>query len=448
MPLTKDLVKKVLNGAKKKSDEAEVYASSTKQLKIDVMDQRPESVDNVTEGGLSLRVIKDKKPGFAYTADFDEHSLELLVDQAVENSKSGQTDEYAAFPAPKKQATVLKLVEPNVETTKLIDKLKLAIAIETFARSFDCRVKKTEKISYLDSVSSIFIANSKGIDVHYEKTVCGAFADIIAEENGMMESGSWNKFAVNFNDLDPKYIGEEAARRAVMMLGAKQEKSGRAPVILSPYAGSILISAIFPALSAEYVQKGKSLFISAMDKLVASPKLNLFDSGILAGGTGSAPYDDEGTPTQETSIIKDGILCTYLHDSYTAKKGKKTSTANAFRTSFMSQPSIQPTNLYVKPGSSSKDEIVSGISKGFLVTSIMGAHTINPITGDFSVGFSGFFIDNGTISKPVRGMTLAGNMLDVLSHIEDVGSDLTFFQHGGSIGSPSVLIRSLSVSGI
>jgi PmbA protein len=167
----------------------------------------------------------------------------------------------------------------------------------------------------------------------------------------------------------------------------------------------------------------------------------------LPGGTASAPYDDEGTPTGETAVIKNGILRTYLHDSYTAKKGKKTSTANAFRSSYMSQPSIQPTNLYVRPGSVTKDEILSGVSKGFLVTSIMGAHTINPITGDFSVGFSGFFIDNGRISKPVRGMTLAGNMLDVLSHIEDVGSDLAFFQHGGSIGSPSILIRSLSVSG-
>jgi PmbA protein len=447
MPLTKDLVKKLLNNAKKKSDEAEVYAATTKQLKIDVMGQKPESVDNITEGGLSLRIIKDKRPGFAYTADLDEHSLELLVEQAVENSKSAQPDEYAAFPSPKKQPAILKLVEPNIEGTKLSDKLEFALHLEGYARSFDNRVKKTEKVSYFDSVSSTFIANSKGVDVHYEKAVCGAFADIIAEENGMMESGSWNKFAVNFNDLDPKYIGEEAAKRAVMMLGAKQEKSGRAPVILSPYAGSILISAIFPALSAEFVQKGKSLFVSAMDKSIASPKLSLIDSGILPGGTASAPYDDEGTPTGETAVIKNGILRTYLHDSYTAKKGKKTSTANAFRSSYMSQPSIQPTNLYVRPGSVTKDEILSGVSKGFLVTSIMGAHTINPITGDFSVGFSGFFIDNGRISKPVRGMTLAGNMLDVLSHIEDVGSDLAFFQHGGSIGSPSILIRSLSVSG-
>jgi len=448
MPLTKDLVKKVLNNAKKKSDEAEVYASSTRQLKIDVMEHKPESVDNVTEGGLSLRIIKDRKPGFAYTADFDENSLELLVDQAVENSKSAQPDEFASFPSPKKQTTILKLVEPDIEAAKLADKLKLAIDIEDFARSFDGRVKKTEKVSYFDSVSSTIIANSRGIDIHYEKAVCGAFADIIAEENGMMESGSWNKFALNFKDLDPKYIGEEAASRAVMMLGAEQEKSGRAPVVLSPYAGSILISAIFPALSAEFAQKGKSLFISAMDKPIASPKLSLIDSGILAGGTASAPYDDEGTPTQETSIIKDGILRTYLHDSYTAKKSKKTSTANAFRSSYMSQPSIQPTNLYVKPGPISNDEIVSRVSKGFLIISIMGAHTINPVTGDFSVGFSGFFIDNGKISRPVRGMTLAGNMLDVLGHIEELGSDLMFFQQSGNIGSPSILIRSLSVSGI
>lgn len=448
MLITKDLAKNILKNAKKKADEAEVYIGSRRELRIDVINRKIESMDNVEEGGVSLRIIKDKKAGFAYSADLDEHAIETMIDQAVENSKSSMPDENIGFPAPKVQAASIDLVDNDIIETKIEDKLKLALETEKAAYSFDKRVKKTEKISYSDSISTTVIANSKGINIQYEKAVCGAFADVIAEENGVMEGGSWFKFSMAYKDLDPKYIGEEAAKRAMMMLGAKQEKSGRSQVLLSPFAGSILVSAISPALFAESVQKGKSLFVNAMDKRVASIKLNLIDSGILRQGTSSVPYDDEGVPTGETIIIKDGNLKSFLYDSYTAKKSGKSSTANSFRSSFKSQPEIQPTNLYVKPGFKTQDEIMSSISKGFLVTNIMGAHTINPISGDFSIGFSGFLIERGKISRPVRGMTIAGNILDVFGHIEEIGSDLMFFPHNGSVGAPTLLILSLSVSGI
>jgi PmbA protein len=292
------------------------------------------------------------------------------------------------------------------------------------------------------------IANSKGVDVIYKKAVCGAVADVIAKEDELMESGMWLKFSTRFKDLDARYVGEEAAKRAVIMLGAKPEKSGRAPVVLSPFASSTLLSAISPALSAESAQKGKSLFANAIDKRVASMKLNLVDSGILKDGLSSVPYDDEGVPSRETVIIKDGDLRSFIHDSYTAKRGKTSSTANSSRASYMSQPGIQPTNLFIKPGLKTQDEMINAMSKGFLVKNIMGAHTINPISGDFSIGFSGFLIENGKISRPVRSMTIAGNILDVFNHIEEVGSDIMFFPHSGNIGSPSILIANLSVSGI
>jgi PmbA protein len=448
MPITKDLAKSILQKVRSKADEAEVYASSSKQLKIDVINRKLESIDNITEGGLALRVIKNKRMGFAYTADMDEHSLEILIEQALANSESSQPDENIGFPEPKTQTRSITLVEGDIRNARLEDKIKLAVEIEKAAYSFDKRIRKSEKISYMDSISTTVIANSKGVNVQYEKAVCGASAEVIAEDGGLMETGSWLKFSTAFKDLDARYIGEEAAKRAALMLGAKQEKSGRAPILLSPYAGSILISAIAPALSAENVQRGKSIFTNAIDKRIASHKFNLIDCGILKGGTSSVPYDDEGVPTRETSIIENGILKTFLHNAYTAKKSKASPTANSFRSSFNSQPEINPTNLYVCPGSKTQEEILSGMSIGMLVTSIMGAHTINTISGDFSIGFSGFLIENGKISRPVRGMTIAGNIFDILNHTDEIGSDLMFFPHGGSIGAPSILVFGLSVSGI
>jgi len=448
MLITKDLAKSILQKAKAVSDEAEVYLNTREHLNIDVLDQKIESVDNVTDGGIALRLIKDKKLGFAYTADFDEYSVETLIAQALDNSKSSAPDENIGFPGSAPQTVSMNLVEPDIAGTGLDQKEKFALEMESAAHSYDNRIKITQKISYTDSLSTTVIANSKGVDVMYKKAICGAFADVIAEENELMESGMWLKFSTRFKDLDARYIGEEAAKRAALMLGAKPEKSGRAPVVLSPFVFSALLSAISPALSAESVQKGKSVFIGGIDKRVASIKLNLTDSGILKDGVSSVPYDDEGVPTRETVIIKDGTLRSFLHDTYTAKKGRSTSTANSSRSSFMAQPGIQPTNLYIKPGLKTSDEMINAISKGFLVKNIMGAHTINPISGDFSIGFSGFLIENGKISRPVRGMTIAGNILDVFNHIEEIGSDIMFFPHSGNIGSPSILIANLSVSGV
>ena len=447
MPVKTELARNVLKKAKTVSDEAEVYLNTSRQLKIDVLNGKIESIDNVTEGGVALRLIKNKRMGFAYTADFAEDAADDLVEAAVNNMQDSPVDELMSFPEPKSQGKKMSLVDEAIDSTKLADKKTLALEIEKAAYAYDPRVKKGEKISYQDTYSETAIANSKGVNVYYDKAVCGAFAEVIAQKDNLMETGSWFKYSAKIKDIDPAYIGREAAKRAVEMLGAVVAKSGKAPIVLTPYAGAIILSAISTALSAEFVQKGKSVFKNALSKPVGSSRLNIMDSGLLDGGISSAPYDDEGTPARETVIVSGGILKSYLYDNYTALKGKVPSTGNAVRSSFKSPPDISPTNLYFAAGSKPQEELMSGISKGFLVHTIMGAHTINPISGDFSIGFAGFLIENGKLSIPVRGMTIAGNLLEVLSNIDDIGSDLMFFPQSGNIGSPSLLLSNLSVSG-
>lgn len=447
MPVTIDLAREILQKAKSLSDEAEVYIHLKKQLKIDVLNQKIESMDDVSDGGLSVRLIKNNRMGFAYTADFDESALDLAVSQAANNMGIFPADVELGFPGPAKQSKNIELVDKDIVQAKLEDKVQLAMNAERAAYALDKRVKKSEKVFYEDIFTITILANSKGVNIAYNKAVCGLFAEVIAEDAGLMETGMWLMFSNKYKELDPGNIGSEAARRAVYMLGAKPEKSGKAPVVLSPYAASTLVSALSPALSAEYVQKGKSIFRNSLEKPVASRKLTLIDCGILETGISSVPYDDEGIPTGETILIKDGYLKSFLHNNATAKKDNIRSTANSFRGSFKSQPEIQPSNLYVKQGLNPQSMIIDGISKGFLITNIMGAHTINPISGDFSIGFSGFLIENGKQTKPVRGMTIAGNILDIFNHIEEIGSDLMFFPHNGNIGTPSMLVASLSVSG-
>jgi PmbA protein len=448
MRLTLKQAQALTSTAKKKgADEAEIFASESRTQKIDVLDGKIEASDNLQTGGMAVRVIKDKRSGFAYTAEIEEDAFESAIDHAIENSKTTARDENLCFAEPKTQAVKLSLVDKAIDTTDIRKKADIALQIETSARSFDPRVKITEKISYDDTSIKTIIVNSRGVAVEYEKTVFGAYADVIAVDKNIMESGSWAQYCMNLEDLNAELIGLTAAKKAVEMLGGTAEKSGMASVIFSPNAATTLLAALAPALSAESVQKGKSLFANAVDKPVASRKLTLIDSGILPDQVGSVPYDDEGTLTGELVLINEGFLKGFLYDPYTAKKGGKAPTGNSFRMSFMSTPSISPTNLYIKPQLKAPDELMNGMNKGFLVETIMGAHTINPVSGDFSVGFAGMLIENGKPSRPVKGMTISGNIMDILSHVEDIGSDLHFFPQNGNTGSPSLLIANLSVSG-
>ncbi len=205
-----------------------------------------------------------------------------------------------------------------------------------------------------------------------------------------------------------------------------------------------LIEVLVGPLSAEAVQKGKSLFANRLGKMVGAIALKIIDNGLLPNQIGTAPFDDEGTPCQKTILINDGILTNYLQNAYTAKKGNTQSTGNAARGGFKTLPAIGPTNLYIEPGKKSQSEIVKAINKGLLVTRLMGIHTINPISGDFSIGAAGLVIENGKITHPVRGITIAGNIIDMLEAIEEVASDLRFI---GNVGAPSLLINHISISG-
>ncbi len=192
------------------------------------------------------------------------------------------------------------------------------------------------------------------------------------------------------------------------------------------------------------MQKGKSLFAGKLGERVGSTQLNVMDSGLLPQGLATAPVDDEGVPSQDTMLLDQGILQTYLYNSYSAARDGVESTGNGVRASFRGALSSGPRNIHIQPGNRSQSELMGEISRGLLVTNVMGMHTANPISGEFSVGASGLWIEGGKPIRPVRGVAIAGNLIDFLKHIVAVGSDLRFF---GSVGSPSLLVEGITISG-
>ena len=432
----------------KSVDQAEVFFSSSKSFSIDVLDGKVESVEEVRDQGLGIRVIKDQKLGFAFTSEFDESVIEETINKAIENAKNTEVDEYNGLPEPQgsrvKSQETLDIFDPKISKVSITEKIELAKSIEKAAYQADKKVKKTEKVSYSEAENEIWIVNSKGINISYKSNHCGAFAEVIAIQDNEMEAGYGMNYVTNFDDLNFEAVGCEAAKHAAQLLGAKNLSSQNIPLVIDPQVAAQLLEILVAPLSSESVQKGKSLFASKVNQAIGSDILTIIDNGRLEKGIGSTPFDSEGVPTQETKLVEQGQLKTFFYNTYTANKGKTKSTGNAARGSFQSLPAIGPTNLYIQTGSQTQDEIVKNISKGLYVVNIMGAHTANPISGDFSFGASGIMIENGKLTYPVRSITIAGNLIDLLKHLKAVGSDLRFF---GSIGAPTLLFEGITVSG-
>ena len=233
-----------------------------------------------------------------------------------------------------------------------------------------------------------------------------------------------------------------------MLLGAKKIKSVKTDLLIDPFVGAQFLQVISDVLSADAVQKGKSLFRDRLNTDIFSINLNIFDDGTLKDGLSSKPFDGEGVPKGRTAIFKNGKLKTYLYNSYTARKDGRLSTGNAVRASYKSPPQKGVSNFYLEPSKKTREELLKKIDKGFYVTDIIGLHSgTNPVSGTISVGAKGIWVEKGSPAFPVKEVTLATDILSLCRNISDTGNDLKFLPSGGYIGSPSIIVRDITVSG-
>jgi PmbA protein len=247
-------------------------------------------------------------------------------------------------------------------------------------------------------------------------------------------------------DLDPEEVAREAAARAARLLGAAKPETQRVPVLLDPFAASSFLGVLAGALSAEAVQKGRSLFAELVGEQVGSEAFTLVDDGRLVAGPAASPFDDEGVPTGRTELFTHGVLNGFLHNTYTAARGGTVSTGNGERAGYRSTPGVGTTNFYVEPGSDGFEELLGRAEGGVLIQDVSGVHSgANPISGEFSVGATGLRISGGALGEPQREMTIASTVPEMLRAVEAVGDDLRFFT---SVGTPSILIGEMTLAGV
>ena len=435
------------------ADAAEGYISDTESVRIDVSGRQVETVNAVREAGIGVRVLKDRRLAFGSTNELSKKAVQALVEGLMKKVVFHSPDDSNVIAG--KEAGAVEggwasqaefvTYDPRIAEVPVQEKIKRAIELEAAALDYSPKVVGSMITIYQDSTSYVYLANSNGISGWFPAAGCGGVSEVSAAEGDDHQSGSYAKACVKYADFDPREVGRLAGENAVKMLGARPVASMEVPLVVSPEMGTQLLSFIVAMLSADEVQKGRSLFAGKIDAQVAAAPFNLIDDGRLKGGISTAPVDGEGVPTQTTPLIVDGVLKTYLFDSYCARKGKTKSTGNRSRSGYGSPGGIGPTNLYLKPGGVKPDEIIGAIDRGFYLTQAIGLFAgIDAASGDFSFPSAGFMIEKGKLTFPVRGISIGGNLFELLKAVDRIGSDLTWFQ---AVGSPTFSVKTIKIGG-
>lgn len=437
---------KILEAAKTAgADSAEVFLRKSSSLSIDAKHQEIETLEKSSTEGFCLRVIRDGRLGFSFATD--PAAWESVVTQAIEASRHAEPDEFNALPSVSGYSNV-SVYDNAIAAIPETDAIHSALAIEQAAIAADRRITRVRKASASYTSSETRILNTFGIDAYYRSTACTAQVTTVAEEAGESQMG-WDYQGSRFlKNIDFVQVGKKSAERALGLLGAEKITSVKGSAVLDNSVTADFLGLLSTSLSSESVQKKKSMFAGRIGQTVLAPRLNVIDSGLMPGMLGSRPFDDEGVGTTAKTLIEHGELKGFLYNTYTARKEGVSSTGNAVRGGIKGMPTVGASNLFLDAAApeyrASFDALVGRIDRGMIVTETMGMHTANPISGEFSVGVSGFWVENGRIIRPAKEAVISGTILDLFKGVVLVGDDLIFY---GNIGAPSLLIEGIDISG-
>lgn len=442
-----DLCRAALSRAED-GEQAEAYAGESRHTEVKARRGEVDALSRAESRGVGVRVLVDGRLGYAWAADPDPGEAAALLVAARESAGYAGPDEANVLPEPAEAEPLPGLFRAEQASLDPEQKVRLALDLERAAVSSDPAVTKVEEVMYGDAVSRAAIASTRGVGSAYERTDCWCVVSALAERDGEVQTGFSFRLAREMDELAWKEAAEEAARRGARLLGSRKPATERLPVVLDPWAAASFLGVLARALSAEEVQKGRSLLADLTGQRVASEVVTLVDDGRLLGGPSAAPVDDEGVPTARTAVMEAGTLRSFLHNTATARRGGASSTGNASRPSYRGIPGVAPSNLFLEPGADGPDAILRKAGRAVYVQEVSGVHSgANPISGEFSVGATGLRVEDGGLGEPLREMTIASTIPEVLQRIEAVGSDLRFFPGGGALGTPTLLVGEMTVAG-
>lgn len=436
-------------GKAKGMGDMEVFGAAGRELEIKFFRGEMEGYSVSESRGLSLRGLKDEKMGYSYTERLDEDCADLLVKQMMGSAEVIDSEDKQEIYAGSDHYEKVNMYNPALDEVPIADKIAFAEKMEREALDMDKRVDAVNYCMYGEVAGQVRMINTKGMDLYEQANLAYGYVSVVVKENEDIKTGYKFVAGNDFAKFSAKKLAEKAVHEALSLLGAKSVPAGAYPVILRYDVAADMLGAFGGIFSAEAVQKGLSLLKGKLGETIAAEKVSVIDDPFMAGGLACASFDGEGVAARYKRVVDKGRLTTYLHNLKTARKDGVASTGNASKPSYKATVGIAPSNFYIENGEMSLPSMMKKMGRGLLVIDVQGLHAgLNAVSGDFSLPAMGYLIENGEIARPVDQITIAGNYFAMLKDVVEVGSDLTFGLPGTAyIGSPSLWIKSLSVSG-
>ena len=431
-----ELAEKAQKAIENNCDAYEIYIDETKLIELDSKQDELNFAKEEIDLGLGIRVIKDNKIGFAFTSNLEK--IVETANQAVENTKLNKTDENYAFSETGKVRDVKKVYDNKFNDLNLDESVEVLKTVISTATDSGCDVTGS---GFSASEGRSLIINSNDVSIENKGTGFGIGLSVTIQKDGKIAT-AYNSQSSRFFDIDGEKLANEVCDLAKNSLETKPIETNDYDVVLDYYAATGLLQTFIGAFDGENVRRGRSILKDKIGMEIANPTLSIIDNPLLEKGMYSTKCDGEGSVSQKTDLIKEGVLNSFIYDIYTANKENVETTSNGFRGSYFSTPMISPSNLEFK-FSEMKD--LSEIDKGVLTTSVLGAHTANPISGDFSVEASNAFkIENGELTDPVEKAMISGNIFEIMKKVEGLNSEIKQY---GSFIIPKLLVHDLRVVG-
>ncbi len=426
--------------------DSECTVSEGEEFSVNVRMREVENLKQAGSRGAGIRVLKGKCTGSSSTSDLTKEGIETMVRSALALASITTEDPHAGLPEAGDLGKVsgeLSLYDPAIERMETEWKLAQAMKAEETALAADPRIENSEGAAFESYLGQRAFANSRGFAGCYRTSSCGLSAVPVAKQNGQMERDYWYTSSRRASGLESaEEVGRRAAARALRRLGARKVATQKVPVIFEPRTARSLLGDLFDAVNGGAIYRHASFLAGKLGEKIASETLTVIDDATMPGLFGTSPFDDEGVPSRRTVVIERGVLRSYLLNTYTAKKLGLKTTGNASR-GLAGNAGVGPGNFYIEAGGKSEEDLIRGIPSGLYVTELIGA-SANTVTGDYSAGAAGLWIENGELAYPVSEITVAGNLKQMLMDLVEIGSNLEFRQ---SVAAPSIQIREMTVSG-
>jgi PmbA protein len=442
----------IAQAVKAGASDAEAAAREGDEFSVNVRLGEVETLKESGSRGLGLRVFLGRRSGSASTSDLTAEGIRQLVEGALALARVTEEDPFAGLPEAGEFGAAtgdLHLYFDDVYSLAAAERIEWARRAEAAARSADPRITNSDGGSFDAATGRKAFANSRGFVGSYRTSYAGVSAAPLAmDANGKMQRDGWWSSARRLQLLEsPEAVGKEAARRTLRRLGARRVPTQRVPIVFAPETARTLIGSVFEAASGDSIWRGASFLAGKLGESIGSANLTIVDDNTMllptgVGGFGSSPFDDEGLPSLRTVVVENGILRNYLLNTYTARKLCMKSTHNAAR-GLAGAPGVGCGNLFLEPGTQTPEQIIGDVSAGLYVTSLMGFGT-NLVTGDYSRGATGLWIENGQLTHAVEEVTIAGNLAEMLRNVTAICNDLVF---RGSVASPTLRIDGMTIAG-